>query len=113
MMSSKGERTLKVEARNIKLLTNSRKSQDLEPWVPRKGPQGTCNSDENISTPSDIIVRFQSACKKEKILKILEKFEQVTCEKLGIQITLDFSTGSTRSYTIKKKCFQNLKENYF
>ena len=58
--------------------------------------------DENISRPSDIIVRFQSACRKEKMLKILERFEQVTCEKLGIQITLDFSIGSTRSCTIKK-----------
>lgn len=69
--------------------------------------------DENIFTPSDIIVRFQSACRKEKILKILERFEQAMCEKLGIQITFDFSIGSTRSYTIKKQCFQNLKENYF
>ena len=42
--SSKGERTVKVEARNIKSLTNSRKSPDLEPWVPRKGPQGVCNN---------------------------------------------------------------------
>ena len=58
--------------------------------------------DENISIPSDISVRFQSACRKEKMLKILERFEQVTCEKLGIQITLDFSIGSTRSCTIKK-----------